>query len=186
MIREKSAPKYYLSSYGHTAESQGTLFEEGGEAPCHSFRGTIEKSNKSPRRTGTFARFEGRAMSNVGYQKDPPPRDGMSIMARILLLGPDESSAKVLALFLERRRHQVTVHRELQSAGDSPTRDLDNFDVLVVDMTANRPEDWNTLDRLRVETAAWNPGILCLSRVYRGPRFQLDIERRGARLVYVR
>jgi len=109
-------------------------------------------------------------------------------MARILLLSPDESSAKVLAVFLEQRRHRVTVRRGGQYARDDPTGDLYNFDVLIVDMTANRPEDWERLDRVRfgAERTASKPRILCMSRVYRGPKFELDIEGRGARLVYVR
>ena len=107
---------------------------------------------------------------------------------RILLLSPDESSAEVLAAFLEQRHYHVTVHRERHSAGDGHAPHLDDFDVIVVDMTANRPEDWDRLDRACVgaERTASKPGILCLSRVYRGPQFELDIERRGGRLAYVR
>jgi len=29
------------------------------------------------------------------------------------------------------------------------------------------------------------PAALCISRVYRGPRFELEVERKGARLLYV-
>jgi hypothetical protein len=59
---------------------------------------------------------------------------------------------------------------------------------VVLDQSANRPEDWEFFDRVRRLT--WNidhhQKILCFSRVNLGPRIRLRVERKGGRLVYER
>jgi len=109
-------------------------------------------------------------------------------MARILLLSPDEPSARDLALFLEKKSHRVSVHCERRAFIDSPKQDLSSVDIVILDMSANRPDDWNALDCVCKWAGTIDSKLmtLCLSRVYRGPKFELDVERRGARLVYVR
>ena len=64
----------------------------------------------------------------------------------------------------------------------------EEFDVLILDLSANRPDDWQTLDQICRLTATKMPPqmILCFSTVFRGARMKLEVERRGARLVYVR
>ena len=66
--------------------------------------------------------------------------------------------------------------------------DGDNdVDLVIVDVSAADEICQVTLDELR----RWQmihgprPGILCVSTVYRGPNFELEIERKGGRLVYV-
>jgi hypothetical protein len=61
------------------------------------------------------------------------------------------------------------------------------FDVLIIDLSGDRPEEWEALDYIcgLIGTYAYTPRILCLSMVYRGPRMKLKAERRGARFVYV-
>jgi hypothetical protein len=58
----------------------------------------------------------------------------------------------------------------------------------VLDMSRNTKEDWAILSRLSKFRLLHAPGpmILCIATIYRGPDMELKVERKGARLVYVR
>lgn len=109
-------------------------------------------------------------------------------MERVLLIDSDEDHARTLALFLERHRYAVTVSTSKGNAFRPLERNCEEFDVVILDMSANRPQDWRTFDQIRTlpRMTTVRPMILCLSRVYRGPGMKLEIERKGARLVYER
>ena len=104
-------------------------------------------------------------------------------MARILLVDSDEGHAKTVVSALESQRHKLTVHACRQEA----LSNLTQFAVIILDF-ANRPEDWKFLDRVYQMTIACvpKPGILCLARNNLGPGVRLQVERKGARLVYER
>jgi hypothetical protein len=59
---------------------------------------------------------------------------------------------------------------------------------VILDLSADSPEDWHALDQFRGLTGMNlpTPVILCVSRVYRGPRMRLEAERKGARFLYER
>lgn len=109
-------------------------------------------------------------------------------MERVLLIDSDEDHARALALFLERHRYAVTVCTSQGNAFRPSERNCAEFDVVILDMSANGPNDWKTFDQVRSlpRMTATRPMILCVSRVYRGPGMKLEIERKGARLVYER
>ena len=109
-------------------------------------------------------------------------------MAQVLLLDPDEAHARMLAADLKRYGHFVAICTEAQVALSDMKRQTAEIDVVIVDLSSDRIEAWDALDeilRLNWENAV-PPMILCVSRVYRGPRMKLAVERRGARLVYER
>lgn len=109
-------------------------------------------------------------------------------MAHILLLDPDEEHARALAAELKRYGHSVAIYADMQVILNDMKRDTVEVDVVIVDLTSDRPEVWEALDQIwrltwkRAETLM----VLCISRVYRGPRMKLEVERRGARMVYER
>jgi DNA-binding response OmpR family regulator len=70
-------------------------------------------------------------------------------MPRILVFDQDVAHAEALAIELKRHNHSITActtYEELRT-------ELDNarpgFDIVILDVSHNRPEDWNTLDRIR-------------------------------------
>ena len=109
-------------------------------------------------------------------------------MAKVLLIGSDEQRATALARVMEQQQHFVTVCAERRPALEELKANGGGFDVVILDLSADRREDWRVLDqicgRVAVKTSA--PAILCYSLVYRGPRMRLEAERRGARFIYER
>lgn len=108
-------------------------------------------------------------------------------MARILILDDDLQHASQLADALQHRRHAVTVcgvQNILVELGENKTE----FEIVILDITRNRPSDWKLLDRIRElwMAAAERPDIFCVSQVYRGPAERIAIEQKGLRLVYER
>ncbi len=103
-------------------------------------------------------------------------------MPRILLLDPDTTHARALALALERHRYSVAICSAKRDALNELKRDHACFDVMILDLSANRPEEWAVLDEIR-QLSGLSVAVLCLSEIYRGPRMKLEVERKGARLV---
>jgi DNA-binding response OmpR family regulator len=107
-------------------------------------------------------------------------------MATILLIGSDQTNQENLASTLRARGHSVMTAdwSRLQSA-DWNTRmsaaEIAMFDVTQLDEDSRRQLrricQWPRQDGFPIL-------VLCYSRAYRGPRFELDIERMGARFVY--
>ena len=109
-------------------------------------------------------------------------------MARILLLSDtDSSDAAAIVSVLARHRHTLQVATNLQEVPLSlDGRDLP-YDVVIVDLSRNRPSDWQNFDNIlrvaRVDPP--KPMVLCVSSVYRGPSMKLEVERRGGRFAWI-
>jgi hypothetical protein len=108
-------------------------------------------------------------------------------MANILLVNFDEERALRLAAFLRTERYEVRINLEAEKFPQMLKRHVCEIDLVILD--ASHREKY--VRYLLTEIASYRarngprPMVLCISRVYRGPRFQLDLERKGARLVYV-
>jgi ActR/RegA family two-component response regulator len=108
-------------------------------------------------------------------------------MARIMLVDSDEIHAKTVASALGRRGHQLIVYADTREALHLLSKEPMHFAVVILNFS-NRPEDWDSLNKLRKLTLMRVPrlGILCLSRSQWGTDVRLRVERKGARLVYER
>lgn len=108
-------------------------------------------------------------------------------MAQILLVKINEFEARRLTEFLIVRGHRVTVFEPTQSLVRLLGELGQNLDLVILDVSLQGPEAGRYLEELKLYRAAHGPRpmILCVSHVYRGPRFELDLERQGARVVYV-
>lgn len=108
-------------------------------------------------------------------------------MGRILLIDPDETHAGELRNFLERHRFSVRVCKREIDGVNELGRSGAQFDVLILEMTRDRPEAWEVFVHVRrrmgVQAA---PALMCTCRGYRGPQLRMRIERLGAKLVYER
>lgn len=107
-------------------------------------------------------------------------------MARIVLVGFNEAFGKELSQCLKNQHHATTVCARGDEAWmkDFAT----DLKLVMLNFTRNAPEDWEALKRIskaKTESAA-GPMILCVANRYLGPKMELEIERRGARIVYVR
>ena len=94
-------------------------------------------------------------------------------MAKILLIDPDETHARELGNFLERQRFSVRVcNRETEGMNELGRNDA-HFDVLILEMTRDRPEVWEVFSQVRRRMGDQvAPCLICTCRGYRGP--QLD------------
>lgn len=106
---------------------------------------------------------------------------------RVLLIESDEQSALALASAMKQQRHIVTVCPIRRLAIEAMSIDGGDFDVVLLDLSLDRREDWEILDQLcrRIAGKSLPPEILCFSRVYRGTRMRLEAQRKGARFIYV-
>lgn len=106
-------------------------------------------------------------------------------MARVLLAGFDKDMANELALLFARLKHQIVIlpatvaQYECLGSGE--------VDMIVLEVSIENRLVKSVLaakDKSEQHSHG-TPILLCVSRVYRGPRFELDLERKGGRLVYV-
>jgi CheY-like chemotaxis protein len=106
-------------------------------------------------------------------------------MARVLLLDSDESNAHELSVYLEGQHFSVKVCRDSKDAVDVLKRDQNDFEVLILDISRDRREDWEALDSLRrlIKPGIPGPGMLCLTGPDNGADVVLKAERKGARCV---
>jgi hypothetical protein len=109
-------------------------------------------------------------------------------MARILISSQDVKFSESLAQSLRTHRHEVSV-RQI-SPGDlrEIERHTNSYDILVLDVTGL---DHGATRKLIVAGSECSlpgtmPIVLCISRIYKGARFEFDLERQGSRLIYVR
>jgi hypothetical protein len=107
-------------------------------------------------------------------------------MARVLLLfGPESRDTAALGAFLNSRRHHVQIVHH--------ARDLDALgrvqppDVIVVDLSLDRPVDWQNLDAALqfAHSCPPRPMVLAVCDVFRGVPMQLRVERKGARFAWL-
>jgi len=108
-------------------------------------------------------------------------------MAQILLVHFDELTARRLAEFLETRGHRVNTLDPAQSLEHILDDKVRGFDLVILDVSVQCRDAGKLLEGLKRYRDAHGPRpmTLCVSRVYRGPRFELDLEQQGARVVYV-
>ena len=108
-------------------------------------------------------------------------------MANILLIDGDGMLATELADNLGPWHHNLTTCSSAPVAIAELTARNFNYDLIALNMSRNRPEDWKSLDQMRefVQLTDAVPRIVCFSTAYWGPQMQLTIERRGCRLVYL-
>ncbi len=108
-------------------------------------------------------------------------------MADIVLIDSDERLSSELSDFLRRRQHTVTICRGASEVTEELRTNRAVHDVIALNMSRNRPEDWDVLQQIHEFIGGENAGprILCFSTAYWGPRMQIAIERRGGRLVYL-
>lgn len=107
-------------------------------------------------------------------------------MARILLANFMEESGTRLAAFLRIERHEVHMADQAQPLAQM-LRLVREFDLVIID--ASQREHYvrdlvNHIAKHRAQSGP-RPMMLCVCRIYRGPRFELDLEKRGARVIYV-
>jgi DNA-binding response OmpR family regulator len=108
-------------------------------------------------------------------------------MAKIVLMNFDEEQGLRLAAFLRMERHEVVCALPKQTYLGWLHGQDDDADLVILDASYREKAFRQILEDIAARRARNGPRpmILCISRQYRGPQFQLDIERKGARLVYV-
>jgi DNA-binding response OmpR family regulator len=109
-------------------------------------------------------------------------------MAEILLVKFDKVTVERLAEFLQRRGHCITTHSGDESLAQTLRGYSRGFDLVILDVACDEAVTRKHIAAVRAirEKRGPRPMLLCVSWVYRGPRFELELERQGARVVYVR
>jgi DNA-binding response OmpR family regulator len=109
-------------------------------------------------------------------------------MATILLIGSDREYQENLASKLRTRGHAVLMADNLRLSSTDGNDRMSSVEIVVFDVT-----HFNEDGKRQLRTICQQPRqdgfpvlVLCYSKVYRGPLFELDIERIGARFVYPR
>ena len=105
-------------------------------------------------------------------------------MAKILLVDSGAEDTKRLLPWLKLHGYSVTEYTDGADGLSRLDKKLADFDVVLVDMSRNRREDWKMLDMLYTFRIASpiSPAIICTSRAYRR-RLRMEVKRRGGRLV---
>jgi hypothetical protein len=108
-------------------------------------------------------------------------------MARILVGGFDQPTAAVLALQFQARRHDVWIFEGIDGCDRHITEHGMEVDLVVVDGTASPNQVESCFRNIAKRCPNREPRamLLCVTRVYHGPRFEINLENEGARLVYV-
>ncbi len=108
-------------------------------------------------------------------------------MARMLLVGFADVIAADIAAVLQRQGHKTEIYE-----GEAPlTKVLAHTepqpDLVLIDVSRDDRQTWDRLVELCHFRDQYGPApmLVGVSIVKRGPRFELEIERKGARLVYV-
>lgn len=108
-------------------------------------------------------------------------------MGKIVLMNFDEEQGLRLATFLRMERHEVVCALPNQTYLGWLHGQDDDADLAILDVSCHENCFRQILDEIAARRARKGPRpmIICISRQYRGAQFELDIERKGARLVYV-
>jgi hypothetical protein len=100
----------------------------------------------------------------------------------LLLHREDDWSHELQRVFS--RRYLLSMRNYRKSSDHAIIADLQTVDLVIIDVSIDDPEMRHTLRILKVERARRPFAVLCVTRVNRGPRYQYDIERIGARFAY--
>ena len=108
-------------------------------------------------------------------------------MSKILLVNFDEELRKRLAGFLRAERHETFVGGEGECLPAILQRSGGAIDLFILDVSCREKYVRELLAEVISHRAKSGPRpmVLCISRIYRGPRFALDLEMKGARFLYV-
>lgn len=104
-------------------------------------------------------------------------------MANILISGFEPDAAAQLDHLLRARRHCVQI-----IAGDLEPRSnrYQDVDLMILGVSgAGILTEISDYLMSHKESGAVPPSLLCVARVYQGPRLELEVEKKGARLVYL-
>ena|ERR1700730_4982548 len=108
-------------------------------------------------------------------------------MAHILLVADkDNSDVAGIAYILVRDRHRVTMAESLRDLRLIAAENA-KYQIVIVDLTRNRPSDWRNLDDAvgAVTSDSARPMVLAFSSVYRGVAMKIYAERRGSRFIWI-
>ena len=109
-------------------------------------------------------------------------------MAQILLANFDEEEGVRLTAVLRNEHHEVRLALENESFLQMLRRCGLTTDLLILDVSRRERYARDLLTQVtshRIQHGP-RPMLLCISRAYRGAQYELDLERKGARVVYVR
>jgi DNA-binding response OmpR family regulator len=108
-------------------------------------------------------------------------------MAKVLLVDFEKQLGELVSELLQQERHNVAVHSQNVPLTEAGFQDPPGFELVIFDMSLDdrvRREHLRFVQDYRDQHGG-RPGILCVSRVYRGARFEFDLGRKGVRVVYV-
>jgi DNA-binding response OmpR family regulator len=108
-------------------------------------------------------------------------------MIETLLVNFDPKLAERLASLLASQGHRISICTGFKALRQL-LRKSPGFDLAIVDVSFDTPTAGVQLAELQAYRVQHGPRpmLLCVSRVYRGPQFELELERKGARVAYVR
>lgn len=107
-------------------------------------------------------------------------------MARILLANFDEVSGTRLMAFLRGQRHEA--HLAAQDTSISQVLScMNETDLVIVDGSHREQYTRDLVARIASRRVGdgLRPMMLCICRSYRGPQFEMDLEKKGAHVIYV-
>lgn len=112
---------------------------------------------------------------------------GVDSMARVVLANFDAEAAEQLDQLLRRNRHYTTQLPTFKSDREIRAIAQISCDLIILDVSKDDRISRAILTEIlrRRAEPCLRPMLLCVSRAYRGPRFEYDLERKGARLAYV-
>jgi DNA-binding response OmpR family regulator len=110
------------------------------------------------------------------------------VTGRILLVNFDETSEGRLTEILRQKGHRVSAYACEESLAQHLLQLRNDVDLIVLDASGNDRALHDQLAEIRRYRAqhGHRPTVLYVSRVYRGPQVELELERKGARVIYVR
>jgi hypothetical protein len=108
-------------------------------------------------------------------------------VARILLAGFGTEAAASLATLLEARRHTVEVCGGIAQSCRLIEQANTAIDLIILEVSLYRtPSFMLAIKSIKSHLGCFSlPIVLCVSTIFRGAQFEIELERQGARLVYL-
>jgi hypothetical protein len=108
-------------------------------------------------------------------------------VARLVLANFDAETAAQLIQLLQRNRHSATLLPTNTSGHGPQAIGQVSCDLIILDVSRDdRATRALLIEALRRRAESGpRPMLLCVTRAYRGPRYEFDLERKGARIAYV-
>jgi DNA-binding response OmpR family regulator len=108
-------------------------------------------------------------------------------MAKVLLVDFEKQLGELVSELLQQARHDVEVHARSVPLTEVEFNRLPRFALVILDVSLDNRvsrEHLRCIQDYRDQHGG-RPLILAVSRVYRGSRFEFDLERKSVRVVYV-